>query len=362
MSASDTYGILAERLDFPGSNRLRAILEDLMTPEQALIAVELPGTTEEVSQKTGVAASKVKEELEALFFKGVVFPKDFDKRDYYRFARSIIQLHDATMSTQARDVVKDKAFYELWWDFSINEMYSWEVERFRVQEEPPTRVVPAHKAIEGLPDVLPCEDFRELLKAQQLIAVVPCSCRYGTTAVGEHCDFTKEEERWNCLQFGRGAEYVIKRDSGKQLSLGEALELIDSIQEEGLIHRWSNTAEMTGTYTSCQCCRDCCEVYVALDQAGMPIGKAWEKSRYQAFVSVDDCNGCQTCVERCHFDAIDMQRPEGSKKYKAIVDADKCFGCGLCVVTCEPKALSLKAVRPPEHIPELLRAKLSGHS
>ena len=300
----------------------------------------------------GMPANKVKEELEALYFKGVVFSRDFDKRENYRFARNIIQFHDATMGTQARNVVKDRRFYELWYDFAMKEMYPWVAQRYAEMGKPYSRVIPACKAIEGLSGVLPCEDFRQILESQELIAVVPCSCRYGTTSVGEHCDYTKEEEQWNCLQFGRGAEYVIKRDSGKKLSLDEALELIDKIEQDGLIHRWANTTEMTGINTSCQCCRDCCEAYVAMDQANIPIGTVWEKSRYVAYVNVDECDGCQVCVDRCQFDAIDMQRPEGSKKYKAVIDADKCFGCGLCVITCEPKALKLKAVRPPEHIPE----------
>ena len=77
----------------------------------------------------------------------------------------------------------------------------------------------------------------------------------------------------------------------------------------------------------------------------------WEKSRYEAYVIPDDCDGCQVCVDRCLFDAIEMERAEGSKKYKAVVDAEKCFGCGVCVIGCEPDALKMKLVRPPEHIP-----------
>ena len=78
----DPYEVLTERLGFPGSVYLRRILQYLMTPEQARVAVELPGSIEEVSQKTGIPADKVKEMLDDLFRKGVTFPKDFDKHDY----------------------------------------------------------------------------------------------------------------------------------------------------------------------------------------------------------------------------------------------------------------------------------------
>ena len=76
------------------------------------------------------------------------------------------------------------------------------------------------------------------------------------------------------------------------------------------------------------------------------------KSRFQAMVDQDLCNGCQVCVDRCQFDAIEMVRPEGSKKYKAVVDAEKCWGCGACYIKCAPVAITLELVRPAAHIPQ----------
>lgn len=351
MSANDTYATLMEHLKFPGSARLRVVLEDLMTPEQARIAVELvaAGSPEAVAQKTGITLDRVKAQLDEIWLKGVVFVRgDFEKRESFRFASSILQLHDAS---QAPKMVKDRKFYELWHDFCMNEWYPRLAQEAQSMERPRSRIVPAYKSIQDLADVLPCEDFRELLRAQELISVAPCACRYRTTAVGEPCEHTKEQEQWHCIQFGRGAEYVTLRGSGKMLSLDEALELCDKVETDGLLHMWSNNTKMTGAFASCQCCRDCCQNYVAMDQANLSIGMTWEKSRYQAYVNLDDCTGCQDCVERCQFDAIEMERAEDSKRLKAVIDAEKCFGCGVCVIGCEPGAIKMKAVRPPEHIP-----------
>jgi ferredoxin len=353
MSTKDAYETLAAAVGFAGSGRLRRVLEDMMDPRQAQMAAALPGTPAEVAEKTGFPEDEVRSELDGLFFKGVVFPRgDFVNREYYRFARNIVQLHDASMATSERDVKNDRRFYELWFDFSLNEMYPRTADVYRNLEAPLTRVVPAYKAIKDLPDILPSENFPDMLKAQEVIAVVPCSCRYCTTSVGEHCERTSEEERWNCLQFGRGAEYAIKRGSGRQLTIEQALELSDKVEEEGLIHQWPDHAGTERVNTSCQCCRDCCMNYVPMDQAGLPIGKAWKKSRYQAYMSdMDACDGCQDCVDRCPFDAITMDKAEGTKRLKAFITDDDCFGCGSCVVGCEPGALKMKAVRPPEFIP-----------
>jgi NAD-dependent dihydropyrimidine dehydrogenase PreA subunit len=176
--------------------------------------------------------------------------------------------------------------------------------------------------------------------------------------VGEPCGHTSEVDRWNCLQFGRSAEYVEGRDSGKQLTLEEALELCDTIEDEGLLHMWPNTSSMLGVATSCQCCRDCCMNYVPMDMIGESMEAVWAKSRFEATVDQDKCIGCQDCVDRCMFDAIEMIRPASgtgkkSKKMKAVVDPEKCWGCGVCVVGCDKvNALAMKVVRPPEHIPD----------
>ncbi len=361
MTTSDPYMPLMTHLGYPESDRLRALLKNMMTQEEARIVATLPSSVEDAAQKVGKDKEDVQKILDKLFYDGVVIPKgDFVERDFFNFARhGMGQFHDATQASQMKDPVKDKEFYQLWHDFVINEWYPDRGKAAAGSPGPWSRIVPAYKSVKDLPDLLPHEDFRELLKAQDKIAVVPCSCRYRTTSVGEQCDYATEAERWNCIQFNRGAEYAVKRGSGKMLSIEEALELCDKVEEDGLLHMWLNTDKMVGIGVSCQCCRDCCMDYVPMDMLDVSIGKSWQKSRYQAVVDPDKCNGCQDCVDRCQFDAIEMIRvksattKKGKKgKLKSTIIADNCWGCGVCVLACdETKALTMTAVRPPEFIP-----------
>ncbi len=353
MSKNDALEVIMERLGNPGSDRFRRVLEELMTPEQAQMAEALPGTPQEVADKTGIALDSVNDGLDDLFFKGAVFPRgDFKERSYYRLARSDGQLHDATMATLKLDVEKDRPFFEAWWDFKINEWYPNSAKGMKERGKPGLRLVPAYNSIKDLEDILPYENYPEILKAQKRIAVTPCPCRLNTLSMGEECEIHDEVTHPACLQFGRSADYVIERGSGTELTLAEALELNDAMEESGLLHWWSNSKNITQLKFGCNCCRDCCASLVPLDQAGLPIGLSWEKTRYVAYTSQEDCSGCQECLDRCPFEAIDMERPEGSKKYKAVVDSEKCFGCGVCVVGCKDEALKMKMVRPPDHIPE----------
>jgi hypothetical protein len=150
--------------------------------------------------------------------------------------------------------------------------------------------------------------------------------------VGEHCEHTAEEKTWHCLQFGRGAEYVINRKSGRQLTAEQALLLVDDIEADGLVHRWANNTNMSGINTSCNCCRDCCEEWVSMDMAGVAVSHWWEKSRYEAYLAApDDCNA----VSSARSLSVQSDRNEGCRRQaQPVIDAEKCFGCGVCVVGC----------------------------
>ena len=255
-------------------------------------------------------------------------------------------------------MAKDRGFYQMWHEFVMEEWYPDMGKMFAQSKQPHERIVPAWESIKDIPGTLPCEDFREILKAQRRIAIVPCSCRYRTTAVDEHCTHCAEEDRWNCYQFNRGADYAVARQGGRELSIEEALELNEKIEKDGLLHIWGNSTALVGSNTACQCCRDCCMSSVPLDIVDASLEKRWQKSRFVAIVDDEKCIGCQDCVERCHFDAIDMVKPEGegakkSKKLKAKVDPEACFGCGVCVTGCDKvSALFMKLVRPPDFIPQ----------
>jgi len=53
-------------------------------------------------------------------------------------------------------------------------------------------------------------------------------------------------------------------------------------------------------------------------------------------VDLDNCNGCERCVEDCPFGAVEMAPRSDGKKYatEAVVNADLCLSCGICVGSC----------------------------
>jgi len=55
-----------------------------------------------------------------------------------------------------------------------------------------------------------------------------------------------------------------------------------------------------------------------------------------AVVDAEKCTGCESCVESCPLDAIEM------KDDVAVVDEDTCGDCGACVDVCPVEAISME--------------------
>ena len=68
MTPDEAYKDLMERLRYPNSARLRAILEYLLDKEQVLMVASLPGTVQEVAEKLGMPVEKVQKGLDECFY------------------------------------------------------------------------------------------------------------------------------------------------------------------------------------------------------------------------------------------------------------------------------------------------------
>jgi ferredoxin len=141
------------------------------------------------------------------------------------------------------------------------------------------------------------------------------------------------------MQVDRAAEYNIERGTGRPLTKSEAIKIIKLCEEEGLVHVVDN--RQTVGHVICNCCKDCC-----LNWQIMKGPKKWvAPSRFVALVDSDLCTGCETCTERCFFDAISVDND------LAVIHEEICMGCGVCAVSCPTEAIRLKEVRPADFVP-----------
>lgn len=340
----EIYGRLAAKLGYAGSEYVARVFEYGATPRQAKILEELnqaPGpalTAEQLAGKLGLDARTVQQELEDLFRKGLAFPRNFQDRREWRFGKSTMQLHDAMLSGW-RFFKEPEKLYQLWRDYDLNEGYRSFGKGYETATAAVMRIIPAVQSVADSPDLQPSEDWRQILK-DRFMSVVDCPCRLEVKA----CDRPVEV----CIDFDRTAEYDIATGHGRKVSYEQALEILEKASRAGLVHTAINQALVS---IMCNCCNDCCVEFRTLQECKIPLDHHYAKSRFEAKVDQDVCNGCQNCVENCNFDAIHMVKPPGSKKMKAQVDPEACYGCGCCFMVCEPKAISMKCVRPVSHLP-----------
>ncbi len=317
---------LAEAVGAGESPLIQKIFEALIKDDEAkaLLAAAPPATAEELAQKTGFPPGTIKTMMESLFNRGLIFKsKKGEQIKYYR-VKSIPQMHDSTVLTpgMSREVL------DLWKAYMEKEWPEYGRKIMDFLPGPFVRVIPVNESIGPESRVLAYEDVAKIIENAKTLSVTKCSCRVIDGACGKPLEV--------CIQVDRAAEYNLERGTGRALSKNGAIEIVKMSEKEGLVHVVDNR-QVVG-HVICNCCKDCCLNWTLM--------KKWvSPSRFEAVVDPDSCTGCETCLERCFFDAIAVNNS------LATVDPGKCMGCGVCAVSCPTEALRLKEVRPADFVP-----------
>ncbi len=327
MTVQKSYAQLCAKMGLPNSESLIKIWKTLCDSREADVAAALPGTAGEIAEKTGFPAGEIQGILDSLFQKGAVF-KSAGGAGVYKLAKNIVQFHDSSLLWADAD----DEFMELWktvMDVDFPGMMRGLPPEMRLPSF--MRVIPVNETLESRSGVLPYEACAELIRGSEKLAVVKCPCRLSQ----KNCDAPLE----TCIQINRGAEYALDRGHGREIAKEEALEILRTSEEAGLVHMTENRGFGNAI---CNCCECCCEMF----RLAKSTGKQWilSPSRYRAAVDAALCTACGVCAERCPADAIAVGDT-------AAIGEDQCLGCGLCIAICPIQAITMEQVRPEEHIP-----------
>jgi ferredoxin len=195
--------------------------------------------------------------------------------------------------------------------------------------DPLMRPIPINQAIEVSHHVATYNDAREIVKKQDFIALCKCICRFQKGLLDTSCGKPIE----TCLNFGSNGQAYIDLGAGHQITVEEALKVLDQAEEVGLVLQPSNSQN---PFAICSCCGDCCAILRGLNKLDRPAEVVI--SNYFAAVSPDLCDGCEICLDRCQMGAITINEDD-----VADINLDRCIGCGLCVTKCPSEALRLEA-------------------
>jgi len=330
MTHNDLYLELSNKVGAGHSSIIREIWGTVCSREEATLLNALPATAEELVQRLGREREEIDGMIRVLFHKGLLFEVTREGKTTYRLPRHIIQFHDAsTLWAEA-----PSALLDLWRRY-MQEEYSQVPAALKSMEAPPFfRVIPINENIESKSKVLAYEDAAQIVDRASVIAVTNCPCRM----IMRKCDKPIDV----CLQINRGAEYAIKRGTGRKIDVEEAKNILRRAEEAGLVHLTENKAAL-GTVI-CNCCSCCC---IGLPYMKNPATSSMlVPSRYQAVIDCGLCTGCGSCVADCPMDAISLNASNVAE-----VNADSCIGCGVCTHVCPMDAVLLRVVRQEDFIP-----------
>jgi len=337
----DVYHELGARLNefaykVPLLDDYLLILQEVFTPEEARIAINLPGRPARLSvlsEQMQMAEAELSEILERMAHKGSVFTLERDGHTEYcaiPFVPGIVefQLMRAEGSPREKKLATMlEAFEEKMAPFMTPEM----VEQFQEMiGDPFARVIPIQEEMQSVTEIYPYEKISEFIDREDFFAAAKCYCRHHTDLMGRECE-AKGVPEYSCMSFGDVARFVVKHGYGKEITQDEARTILDECEKAGLVHCTNNVSDMM-TFI-CNCCGCCCGIFRMLVKYQNP--KAVALANFVVQASVEDCSGCGDCLERCQVQALTLEDDV------VAIDASRCIGCGLCSTTCPTGCLEL---------------------
>jgi len=296
------------------------LLKKLFTPEQAELTMKLgqePEEVQSIAARIGTDETELAEKLEELALKGCIFRvRDGEKRLYQAY-QFVVGVYEFQLNTL------DREFAEMFEEY-LPEL-GLSMAKARTTQ---MRVIPLESSVETTPAVETYNGIRDLVRQQEIISVEPCICRKEQGLLGNECEKPKEV----CIGLGDFARFYIDNGLGRQISVDEALKVLDTAEEAGLVACPTNSQKIEAI---CCCCTCCCPILRFAKMMPRPADNV--TSYYEAKIDAEECTACELCADRCQMDAI-----EEVDDVWQVVDG-KCIGCGLCVAECPTEAISLVA-------------------
>ena len=203
-------------------------------------------------------------------------------------------------------------------------------ETYAGSETKPFRYVPVGGTIDHQRQAVYSYDMMEkVIEKAGVIAVAHCSCRMIAQLRGRGCNHPLEV----CMKYDEIAEYLRDRGLAREITKGEALQIIKEAEEAGLVHFVDNAME--DIKHTCNCCGCACWNVGNIKRRKIPRDVIMA-TYYIRYTDDKECIGCGDCIEVCPVDALTVEGVSPT------VDEDWCIGCGVCIAKCSSGAAKLR--------------------
>lgn len=338
----DPYRIIIEKMkEYPPGVPMREgkvspafeeYIKLLFTPEEAEIARHLeirPLPAGEIARRAGKTETETKEILDRITESGAI-------HDIFGYSFFLVMPHLLNTGFKSSKALKKlgQKGAALFQEFFIKDKFYLRYESSDAGT-PQTRIIPIDKSIKHNNEIVNAEEVHRIIdECMKPIVITDCPCRGRTELLGTRECQGKYPIEESCFQLGFFGEYFLRLGEGRELSVEEAHQLVDKNARLGLIFTTDNSRDPNHQILCC-CCGCCCSLLKGITRFEEKNENCTARANYLAAVDQDLCQGCGLCLERCVFEAVQMDNE------KAFVSPDKCFGCGVCAVTCPTEAIGL---------------------
>ena len=194
---------------------------------------------------------------------------------------------------------------------------------------PTSRVIPVDRKIQAENTIHTYHQVASYIERYRPLAVSTCFCRHEAKLLDEKDDCGKPDEV--CMQFGMGAQFVIDRKMGRQISKEEAMEILKQTEEAGLVHAAINRQEIDFLCNCCSCHCMILKTALAQPKPGLSLNSGFKPQH-----GSEKCMACGSCIDRCPTEALVMGDED-----VPVLNSDLCIGCGVCATGCDFEAITL---------------------
>lgn len=299
------------------------LLKKIFSPEDAGLFCDMRltlETPEQVARRTGRPLEGLRETLQEMADRGQLFEVRIGDSSMFKMIPWIFGIFEFQLNHL------DKELAELMEEYGPT--YGLQ---FFSNKPQLMQTVAIEEAIPNNQEALPYEKVSTIIENGQSFRVNECICKKERGLLGNPCDRPVEV----CLAIAPVAGYFEQFDEGRVISRNEAYELLNRVEELGLVHLTNNF--QAGQFYICNCCGCCCGVLQSINELGIPASLVIN-SHYYAVIDPDECTACGICAdERCQVNAIIEDEDEDA--YRVVQEA--CIGCGLCASSCPAEAIRL---------------------
>ena len=321
------------------------ILSILFTEKEAEIGAKFPigaVTIKELQSVTGMEKEELGEILKGMIKKGLVVTSKKNEEIRYLLSMAMPGFFEMTFM-RTNESLPMKKLAELMHAYRstpefVQEFFAPGTNRGRTLLY--SDVLPQVKS-----EVLRFQEASEFIKMAGRGSLGKCYCRHEAAHLGMSCSAPVDDI---CMTLGSASDFLVQQGFARRASVAELLDTLKKAEDLGLVHVGDNVLDFT-TFI-CNCCGCCCGFLQGITRHRLK--HAVSTTNYLAKPDLEECSGCEECMNRCQIKAIRM---EGGRP---VVDEEFCLGCGVCAHFCPGGSMKMeereKKVIPPKTYKDLM--------